>query len=428
MNINAINPMMINKNLRFKANEVPQEPQKPMANLPEGTVTNPQTGMNALANNNIAFQGLNPQTLKSAGRKVLLSTACLAMFLPALTSCQKEAPIIVPPREDINVNVNTVVNVDMNQISAILDYLKESNRAFYEFMNQWYQDYKADNASDKEFQEQMINYMIENKDARDSFMNIMIENGKTQEEANEFLEYILTEVKNGNMKASEAYDKIMAEIGEIKITLKEIKEMLANYFEEAAANAELEKVRDEARDKALFDLLKGIYEKTGNIEELNKIANDKLDRANDSLYKNGLNQEKIMAAIDNLELNYGAGLTVDEFKAIVGEQSEAWMAFLEYQFANQNEVIEEGDASIRDIVQNISDNMVTKEALNEQQKRFHDLIAKAIELGLIESQKIQDLIAGLDFSCNCEHNCSCGDKVENNEGILGDIEGALNGN
>ena len=98
MNINAINHMMINKNLKFRANEVPQEPQKPMGNSPEGTVTKPQDGMKALANNNIAFQGLNlGKTLpavKSAGKKVLLGTLGAAMLAPALTSCQKE-PIYI---------------------------------------------------------------------------------------------------------------------------------------------------------------------------------------------------------------------------------------------------------------------------------------------------------------------------------------------
>ena len=64
MNVNAINQMMMNKNLKFKAKEVPQEPQKPMGNSPEGTITKPEAEMKALANNNIAFQGLKAKHIK----------------------------------------------------------------------------------------------------------------------------------------------------------------------------------------------------------------------------------------------------------------------------------------------------------------------------------------------------------------------------
>ena len=152
MNINAINQMMINKNLKFRANEVPQEPQKPMGNSPEGTVTKPQDGMNALANNNLAFQGLKtkqlqqalkqitPENLKIMGKKATLAALGTAMLAPALTSCQKE-PIYIE-RPPVIVDNDITVNVDMSQINALLEYFKESNEALFDLLNELVSDLK----------------------------------------------------------------------------------------------------------------------------------------------------------------------------------------------------------------------------------------------------------------------------------------------
>ena len=74
----------------------------------------------------------------------------------------------------------------------------------------------------------------------------------------------------------------------------------------------------------------------------------------------------------------------------------------------------------------MNDKMLTKQVFNDQMNRLYDLLKKAQEQGLAESQKIQDLIAGLDFSCDC--NCNCGDQIDNNEGILGDLDNIVNGN
>ncbi len=424
MNINAINHMMINKNLKFRANEVPQEPQKPMGNSPEGTVTKPQEGMKALANNNIAFQGLNlGKTLpavKSAGKKVLLGTLGAAMLAPVLTSCQKE-PIYIE-RPPVIVDNDVTVNVDMSQINALLEYFKERDAKLFDLLNGLVKDLEQGRIDDAAFQEQVINFMLESKENQESIINLMIQNGKSSDEAKAYLEQILEEVKNGNMTAAEAYKQIMAELGEINESLDFIIEMLAQQAEQARDNAELE----EARFNELIGMLAKLVEQGNDIGEILKNMDAKLARANDSLYKLGLNQEKIEAAIREIMAEHGEGITVGDLKAILGEQSAAWMAFFEAQMALQNDIINDNSAKVQDVLEEMNDKMVTKQVFNDQMNRLYELLKKAQEQGLAESQKIQDLIAGLDFSCDC--NCDCGDQIDNNEGILGDLDNIVNGN
>ena len=120
MNINAINHMMINKNLKFRANEVPQEPQKPMGNSPEGTVTKPQDGMKALANNNIAFQGLNlgkvAEKMGPAARKTILPILGAAMLAPAVTSCSEP---MFSVQQEVTVDINMKEFTDL--FNKVLD-------------------------------------------------------------------------------------------------------------------------------------------------------------------------------------------------------------------------------------------------------------------------------------------------------------------
>ena len=233
MNINAINQMMMNKNLKFRANEVPQEPQKPMGNTPEGPVTKPGEGLNALANNNIAFQGLNltkvADKMGPAARKTLLPLLGAAMLAPAAVSCTKE-PILIE-RPPVNVEVNTTVNVDMSQITALLDYLKESNRELFEMMNKWFSAWQQGEIDDAAFQEQVINFMLESKENQKVIIDLMVQNGKTEEEAKDYLEQILEEVRNGNMTAADAYKQIMEELGDINLTLKEGLNKLFEYMQ-----------------------------------------------------------------------------------------------------------------------------------------------------------------------------------------------------
>lgn len=425
MNINAINHMMMNKNLKFRANEVPQEPQKPMGNSPEGTVTKPQDGMKALANNNIAFQGLNlgkvAEKMGPAARKTILPILGAAMLAPALTSCQKE-PTYIVERPPVIVDNDVTVNVDMSQINTLLEYFKERDAKLFDLLNGLVKDLEQGRIDDAAFQEQVINFMLESKENQESIINLMIQNGKSSDEAKAYLEQILEEVKNGNMTAAEAYKQIMAELGEINESLDFIIEMLAQQAEQARDNAELE----EARFNELIGMLAKLVEQGNDIGEILKNMDAKLARANDSLYKLGLNQEKIEAAIREIMAEHGEGITVGDLKAILGEQSAAWMAFFEAQMALQNDIINDNSAKVEDVLQEMNDKMVTKQIFNEQMNRLYDLLKKAQEQGLAESQKIQDLIAGLDFSCDC--NCNCGDQIDNNEGILGDLDNIVNGN
>ena len=48
--------------------------------------------------------------------------------------------------------------------------------------------------------------------------------------------------------------------------------------------------------------------------------------------------------------------------------------------------------------------------------------------GETNTQEIKDLISQLDFTCECNCGCNGSDNVEENEGILGDLENYVDGN
>ena len=432
MNINAINHMMINKNLKFRANEVPQEPQKPMGNSPEGTVTKPQDGMKALANNNIAFQGLNlgkvAEKMGPAARKTILPILGAAMLAPAVTSCSE--PMFSVQQEvtvDINMKEFTdLFNKVLDMYQQMLDMQKINNEqmdSLLSYMNSLLEEARAGRISLDEMKQAVLEYIFNDQQMQENIYNQLVANGKTEEEAKETLDKVYDLMNAG--KFDLAYDmlqQIIAELGEINESLDFIIEMLAQQAEQARDNAELE----DARFNELTDMIAKLVEQGYDIEEILKNMDAKLARANDSLYKLGLNQEKIEAAIREIMAEHGDEITVGDLKAILGEQSAAWMAFFEAQMALQNDIINDNSAKVQDVLQGMNDKMVTKQVFNDQMNRLYDLLKKAQEQGLAESQKIQDLIAGLDFSCDC--NCNCGDQIDNNEGILGDLDNIVNGN
>jgi hypothetical protein len=89
--------------------------------------------------------------------------------------------------------------------------------------------YEAGQLSAEQFYAKMYEYMSANEAHQLAIINILKNNGKTEEEANAFLEKILAEVKAGRLDAAEAYDKIMKELGDIKnilnVNLDQIKVM-----------------------------------------------------------------------------------------------------------------------------------------------------------------------------------------------------------
>ncbi len=241
MNINAINQMMINKNLKFRANEVPQEPQKPLNNSPEGPVTKPLEGMNALAQNNIAFQGLNltPDKIKKIG----LASAAAVALLAGASSCTKE-PIVIE-RPPVNVEVNTTVNVDLSAFTELLESLveqqqisREQMEALLEKMDTIIAQQEQNNEQDAAFQEQAYNLGLQ-------ILEQLIAN-------NEQLAYLKDDV--AAIKDMAANGDYLAALKEIQILLNDIKNEVISLKDNLNGLMEYMQGRDDKLFNLMFEL------------------------------------------------------------------------------------------------------------------------------------------------------------------------------
>lgn len=516
MNINAINQMMINKNLKFRAKEVPQEPQKPMGNTPEGPVTQPNEGLNALANNNIAFQGLNLSKVASkvapGAKKAVFAAVGAAMLAPAAVSCTKEQPVIVE-RPPVNVEVNTTVNVDLDALTKLLELMIEQNElsreqmdALNEKLDKIITELEKNNDRDAAFQEQAYNlglqileqlianneqlaylkddvaaikdiaangdYLAALKEIQILLNEIKNEVASLKDNLNNFMKYfegrddklfnLMLELKTQNeqkeLSDAEYRNKMLALIAENRdITLKILEqqgmtraEALA-YLEKIVsqlndANAKLDAIYAELSSIA-GDVAKISEKQTAYHNQYMEMAKDadadreamkeKLDLANYYLKELNGKVDIQNELLKGLEAEHG-NITAEELKEILGTQSEEWQNFIEAQhnlyfgqLAQSAETLEYiCSLSLEELRALNKKVMETNNLIQDQTNRFDQILAKidwnqAQALGV--AQEIRDLIAEFQFNCNCTCNGQ-GDKTEENEGILGDLDNIVNGN
>ena len=242
MNINAINQMMINKNLKFRANEVPQEPQKPLNNSPEGPVTKPLDGMNALAQNNIAFQGLNitPDKIKKIG----LASAAAVALLAGASSCTKE-PVIVETRPQPPINITITNNIDLSFIAELIELMKEQNQISRDQMNALLEkidtiiaQQEQNNEQDAAFQEQAYNLGLQ-------ILEQLIAN-------NEQLAYLKDDV--AAIKDIAANGDYLTALKEIQILLNDIKNEVISLKDNLNGLMEYMQGRDDKLFNLMFEL------------------------------------------------------------------------------------------------------------------------------------------------------------------------------
>jgi hypothetical protein len=340
----------------------------------------------------------------------------------------------------------------------------------------------------------------------------MVQNGKTEEEALAYLEKILAEVQDGNLKAADAYKQILEELGDINLTLKEglnklieymqgrddklfnmMADWKADYDKNEMAAAEYRekmlalisenrdimlKVLEEAgmsKDEALAYLekivaqlneanakLDSIYEEIKAISaDISKISEkqtayhnqymemakdadadrekmtEKLDLANYYLKNLNLKVDEQNKLLENLGGEHG-NITIEQLKELWGAESEKWMNFFEAQhdlyFGKLAESLSTTNyilaLSLDELIALNKKVMEQNELILGQRNRLDQILAKidwntAETLGVAE--EIRDLIAQFEFNCNCTCNGQ-GDKTDENEGILGDLDNIVNGN
>ena len=272
MNINSNELLLLNKKIRF--GETPAE-NGTVNSVPSPEADKPQTGMNTLMfqglNNvvsnpelstnlgimkeiapqpaetkttegyvapyksNIAFQGGKLKSLALAAMMALATFGGVA----TMTSCTDGTEIY----EETNINIDLSAMQDMiNQLTAILTQMLEQQQLTNQQMQQMtaymmelLNEVKNGNINAEQFYQRMFDYMIVNQANQEIIIDQLVQNGQTQEEANALLQQLIEEVRNGNMTAQEALEKIQSLLGDIKGLLEQAIQDFSNYFEQMLA-------------------------------------------------------------------------------------------------------------------------------------------------------------------------------------------------
>lgn len=220
MNIKAVELLKINQNMKFGEEPVTQ----PTAAVVEPSVSQPESTLNALHQqgmNNVAFQGVKLAGLKKFGLAAVAAFT-LASTTPMLTSCD-ETTI-----QSVTVDMAAIMKIYqqmLNLFQQMLDMQKINNQQLSQmnsYLLQLIELVKDGNMSQEEFQQAVYEYMINSTANQELIINLLIQNGKTQEEANQWLQQLIDAVTSGQMSYKEALDKIMELLGSIDSSLNSI--------------------------------------------------------------------------------------------------------------------------------------------------------------------------------------------------------------
>ena len=362
MNINANELLLLNKKIKFgegvNSGVNTSDPGKSAAVLAPAPESNgPQSGMNALMfqglNNvttnptlatelkvmneaapqqtedkaaneyiapyksNLAFQG-KASKMKTLAMAALMGLATLGAS-SALTSCDdKEYIPVYPEMPDVNVTVN----IDFAAIQSMFAQMQELWKKMLElqqitneqlqqnneFIKQLIEMYKNGQADANAFYEQMYNFMMSSEANQKTIIELLTQNGMKQDEANKFLQEIMQEVKDGNLTAAKAWEKIVEILGDISNKLDGVFDKINDIFEN---NVEM---KDEV--KASLD----------RIESLVEAGNAKVDITNNLLtelinkYENGaLSKEDFQKLLDAISKN---GDKIDSTNDLLGQMKD----------------------------------------------------------------------------------------------------------
>ena len=246
MNINSNELKLMNQVLKFKA----AAPQPSTTPEPQAPVSKPESGMNALyaqgLNNQLSFQGgANlSKLLKNKGLSTMMALGLLAAA-PLTQSCSdyfEPSTTIIEHGSTTNITIiydNSKWEAMYEKMMEIWQMMLEQQQItsaevsqMSQYMLQMMQMMQDGQMSAEEFYAKMYEFMINHENNQKTIMDILIDNGKTQEEANQFLQELKNLVETGQLTAAEAMQKIMEELGNINTTLDGMLEKLNSFYEE----------------------------------------------------------------------------------------------------------------------------------------------------------------------------------------------------
>lgn len=303
MNIKAVELLKINKNMKFGENPTTQIPEN---NVSETPVTNPESTLNALHQqglNNVAFQGLKMANIKNFAKSSLVALMLAGSMAPMLQSCEG-----IEITQSVEVDMAAIMemyNQMMQLLQQMVEQQKMTNQQLQQvntFMMGLIEEVKAGNMSMEEFHQKVYEFMIQSTEYQKMILDALIQNGKTQEEANQWLQDLINEVRSGKISYEEAVNKILELLGSIDQTVKDIlaqvkqiSDQLTQYHEEYQADkaAELElltKIYHNGKFQTAYleQLTKGQEKMNENIEKISQNVQALLEIAQDDTKYNEL--------------------------------------------------------------------------------------------------------------------------------------------
>lgn len=220
MNIKAVELMEINKGLKFG-----EEPStKTSESIAEPPVNKPQSGLNALElqMNNVAFMG------KSAVATKLKSGALGAMMALMTLGAASSLQSCVEQRQEVTVDMSAITALYQQMLNLnqqMLEQQKITNEQLIKnntYMMQLIEEVRNGNMSASEFYKKMFEYMAKSEANQSLIIDKLVANGKSQEEANKYLQDLIAKVEAGQLSAKEALEKIQNILGSIDSKLDSI--------------------------------------------------------------------------------------------------------------------------------------------------------------------------------------------------------------
>ena len=425
MNINSNELLLLNKKIKFAG-----EAGKPAADVtvPAPDTNTPQTGMNALMfqglNNvvsdpqlagelkimketdtvktedkaaaneyvapyksNLAFQG-KASKFKSLALAALMGLATLGAT-SALTSCDDTEPY----RSETNITINidlSAIQAMFAQMQAMWQQMLEQQQITNEqlqqnnqFMQQLIEMVQQGMISADEFYEQMYDFIMSSTANQEVIIALLEQNGMSQEEANAILNEILNEVRNGNLSATEAMEKILDLLGDIKNLLAQAISDFNKFYEEMLAK------QDELieTNKQGFEQLIAQGEITNSTLEEMKAQNEVLiDLSNKQIEA----QNEIKQAIVNANIDSNANF--DKVVETLNVNKNELIAVLEKMGYSYEEIIK---MTASQIINAIDNNTAVTEGTNNLlaviTEQLTAVLPELVEQGKITNEQLNDL-------------------------------------
>ena len=467
MNINSNELLLLNKKIKFAG-----EAGKPAADVtvPAPDTNTPQTGMNALMfqglNNvvsdpqlagelkimketdtvktedkaaqneyvapyksNLAFQG-KASKFKSLALAALMGLATLGAT-SALTSCSDDEPYKSETNVTINIDLSAIQEM-FAQMQAMWQQMLEQQQITNEqlqqnnqFMQQLIEMVQQGFISADEFYEQMYDFIMSSTANQEVIIALLEQNGMSQEEANAILNEILNEVRNGNLSATEAMEKILDLLGDIKNLLAQAISDFNKFYEEMLAK------QDE-----LIETNKQGFEQLieqGNIT--NNTLND-MKEQNDSLIVLSNKQLEALADIKNsiVNANIDSNANFDKVIETLNVNKNELIAVLEKMGYGYEEIIKMTASQIIEAIDNNTATVVKSNELLYKITEYVSILPEIKENGDITNNQLEELYNLYLEIVNSEDKYSeevinkmeeLVGKLENIEGILNDISATL---